>query len=204
MKGPSRPFCAFFRRVRTPVSVLLKKLSHRDLLIRQNTRPHRHLPFCAVVNNIRSLYNVGSIFRTAEGAGLEKIWLCGITGIPPDPKISKTALGAEKPVPWEYRKDARECLHALKERGYQLVLLEQTEQSIPYENFTPRPPVCLVIGNEIGGVEDVLLPACDHAVEIAMEGLKNSLNVTVAFGIVAYHFRHSLRLHSSLSPHQIS
>ena len=146
-----------------------------------------------VLNNIRSLYNVGSIFRTADGAGLEKIWLCGVTGIPPDTKISKTALGAEKNVPWEYARSAAECLKALKQKGYEIILLEQTRQSRAYQKFKPRGPLCLVLGNEIGGVGDELLPFCDQAIEIEMSGLKNSLNVTVAFGIAAYHIRHELK-----------
>jgi 23S rRNA (guanosine2251-2'-O)-methyltransferase len=125
--------------------------------------------------------------------GLEKLWLCGITGIPPDNQISKTALGAEKVMPWEYTRTALECLKRLKEQQYQIVLLEQTVHSVPYEEFVPKGPVCLVVGNEIGGVSDELLPLCDAAVEIDMAGLKNSLNVTVAFGVVAYHFRQQLK-----------
>lgn len=153
----------------------------------------KKLPFIALLNNIRSLYNVGSLLRTADGAGLEKIWLCGITGIPPSSKISKTALGAENRVAWEFHRDARVCLKDLKRQGYQIALLEQTEKSIPYETFAPQGPVCLVAGNEIQGVEEGLLPYCDLALEIEMAGLKNSLNVTVAFGIAAYHIRNQLK-----------
>ncbi len=155
------------------------------------------LPFCAVLNNIRSLYNVGSIFRTADGAGLEKLWLCGITGIPPDTKISKTALGAEKTVPWEYRRNAAELVEALRSQGYQTVILEQTVKSIPYETFEPKSPLCLIIGNEIEGVHDDLLAHCDAALEIEMAGLKNSLNVTVAFGVAAYHIRKQLKMNKA-------
>ena len=150
------------------------------------------LPFSIILNNVRSLYNVGSLFRTADGVGVEKLWLCGITGIPPDPQISKTALGAEQSVPWEYRRKASEAIRELKSHSYKIVLLEQTAGSIPYQEFEPEGPVCLVLGNEIGGVDDELLPLCDAAVEIEMAGLKNSLNVAVAFGIVAYHLRRRL------------
>ena len=170
----------------------MKKLSHDELLQRQAVRPQR-LPFTIVLNNIRSLYNVGSIFRTADGAGVEKIWLCGITGIPPDTKISKTALGAEKEVPWQFRKTALECVRELKTQGYQIVLLEQTKQSLPFEDFNPTAPVCLVLGNETEGVGEDILPYCDRAIEIEMSGLKISLNVTVAFGIAAYHIRSKLK-----------
>lgn len=166
----------------------MQKLSHAQLVSRQEVRPPR-LPFTVVLNNIRSLYNVGSVFRTADGAGVEKIWLCGITGIPPSTKISKTALGAEKEVPWEFAADARSCVMKLKAQGYQIVLLEQTDRSLSYENFQPDEKVCLVLGNENGGVSDSLLDLADAAIEIEMTGLKNSLNVTVAFGVAAYHFR---------------
>lgn len=150
------------------------------------------LPFCALLNNVRSLYNVGSIFRTADGAGLEKLYLAGITGLPPDPKISKTALGAERAVAWEYVRDPVPCLRGLKQLGYRIVLLEQVRSSIPYPEYLPDGPVCLVVGNEVEGVEEGLLRECDVCVEIEMSGLKNSLNVTVAFGIVAYHLRRQL------------
>ena len=171
----------------------MRKLSHQELQDRQKNQAAYKPPFTAILNNIRSLYNVGSIFRTADGVGLEKLWLCGITGIPPDNQISKTALGAEKGVPWEYGRHAVDVMKKLKEQGYQIVLLEQTAESIPYEEFKPEGPVCLVAGNEVTGVSDELLKYSDAAVEIEMAGQKNSLNVTVAFGVVAYHIRHSLK-----------
>lgn len=172
----------------------MRKLNHEELLARQEAdRLQPRLPIVGVLNNIRSLYNVGSIFRTADGAGIEKLWLCGVTGIPPDTKISKTALGAEKTVPWEFAKDAASCVRHLKSRGYQIVLLEQTVRSIPYQEFVPQGPVALIVGNEISGVSDELVELSDQAVEIEMTGLKISLNVTVAFGIVAYHFKNCLK-----------
>ena len=171
---------------------MMRKRSHEELLKRQRTQSQDRLPFAVVLNNIRSLYNVGSIFRTADGVGIEKIWLCGITGIPPDPQISKTALGAEKSLSWEFRENAVSLLRELKQQGYQIVLLEQTVQSIPYQEFCPEGPICLVIGNEISGVSEDLLPYCDRAIEIEMAGIKNSLNVTVALGVVAYHIRNQL------------
>lgn len=168
----------------------MKKISHPELVARQeNLRKNPKLPFCVVLNDIRSLYNVGSIFRTADGAGVEKIWICGITGHPPDTQISKTALGAETEVPWEYRRDAREVLRELKVRGYQIVFLEQLVESTPYQDFRPSGPVCLVLGSETAGVSEDLLSLCDHTLEIEMAGLKNSLNVSVAFGVAAFHLR---------------
>lgn len=165
-----------------------RKLSHEELQARQADRKP-FLPFTVVLNNIRSLYNVGSIFRTADGAGVEKIWMCGITGIPPDNQISKTALGAENEVPWEYAEDAKTCVEKMRAEGYKIVLLEQTHESIPYDQFEPEGKICLVLGNEIRGVSESLLPYSDHSIEIEMAGLKNSLNVSVAFGVVAYHLR---------------
>lgn len=178
----------------------MRKLSHPELLARQQTRQGEpKLPFCAVLNNIRSLYNVGSIFRTADGAGVEKLWLCGITGHPPDTQISKTALGAEARVLWEYRRDTREVLRELKSRGYKIVFLEQLAESIPYQDYHPTAPVCLVMGNEISGVSDELIALCDETLEIEMAGAKNSLNVSVAFGVVAYHFRNCLKAKAPVS-----
>jgi tRNA G18 (ribose-2'-O)-methylase SpoU len=174
--------------------MIMRKLSHSELLARQQVRHEKpKLPFCVVLNDIRSLYNVGSIFRTADGAGLEKIWICGITGHPPDTQISKIALGAEKEVSWEYRRNVRELLKELKTRGYQIVFLEQLAESIPYQDFFPSGPLCLVLGNEVSGVSEELLALCDRTIEIEMDGAKNSLNVSVAFGVVAYHLRHCLR-----------
>ena len=176
----------------------MRKLSHEELQARQVTRKPS-LPFTIVLNNIRSLYNVGSIFRTADGAGVEKIWMCGITGIPPDNQISKTALGAEREVLWEYCEDAKTCVQKLSAQGYKIILLEQTAESIPYEKYEADEKVCLVLGNEIGGVSESLLPYTDQAIEIEMAGLKNSLNVAVAFGVVAYHIRTSMKKRMNVS-----
>ena len=172
----------------------MRKLTHEEVVNRQKEKmEEERLPFCVVLNNIRSLHNVGSIFRTADGAGVGKIYLCGITGYPPNNQITKTALGAEQRVPWEYAQDAVQIISQLKEKKYQIVLLEQTKNSILYEDFIPKKPVCLVVGNEVEGIADGILPYCDQAVEIEMAGLKNSLNVSVAFGIIAYYFREVLK-----------
>ena len=175
----------------------MRKLSHSELLSRQQkqSQTKETLPLTVVLNDIRSLYNVGSIFRTADGVGVEKIWLCGITGVPDTERsrIEKTALGAEKKVLWEHRKDSLSVIHELKNRGYEIVLLEQIQESVPYQEFEPAGPVCLVVGNEISGISDELLALADRAIEIEMSGLKNSLNVTVAFGVVAYHIRNCFK-----------
>ena len=171
----------------------MRKLIHEEIVHRQTQKSQApRLPFCVVLNNIRSLYNVGSVFRTADGVGIEKLWLCGITGYPPQSGIIKTALGAQDNVPWEYRKEILPLLRELKQRGYQIVLLEQIEGSILHDEFVPQSPVCLVVGNEISGISDDLMALCDRAVEIDMAGIKNSLNVAVAFGIIGYHIRSQL------------
>ena len=174
----------------------MRKLSHSEIVHRQQSGGGAgRIPFTVVLNNIRSLYNVGSVFRTADGVGAEKLWLCGITGYPPQAQIAKTALGAELRVPWEYHRDVLAVIERYRSDGYDIVLLEQTDRSIDYHQYVPEKPVCLVIGNEIEGVSAEAVTFCDRAVEIAMHGIKNSLNVGVAFGIVAYHIRQGL-IHS--------
>lgn len=171
----------------------MRKLTHEEIVDRQKEKlKEDRLPFTVILNNIRSLYNVGSIFRTADGAGVEKIWLCGITGHPPNNQITKTAIGAETQVPWEHSKEVVPILHEYKRRNYEIVLLEQMEKSCSYNEFKPQRPVCLILGNEIEGVSQEIVNLCDHAIEIEMAGLKNSLNVSVAFGVMAYHVRHHL------------
>jgi tRNA G18 (ribose-2'-O)-methylase SpoU len=108
----------------------MRKLAHEEIVERQVKKSSQsRLPFCVVLNSIRSLYNVGAIFRTADGIGIEKLWLCGITGYPPQSGIAKTALGAQENVLWEYRKDVLSLLRELKASGYQIVLLEQMSGS---------------------------------------------------------------------------
>jgi len=173
----------------------MRKLTHHELLSRQKLKDKSgRVALSVVLNNIRSLYNVGSIFRTSDGVGVEKIWICGITGHPPNNQISKTALGAQESVLWEYREDVKEVLRRLKSEGYEIVFLEQTGESVSYCEFKPgKEKVCLVLGNEISGVSSDMLSLSDRAIEIEMDGMKNSLNVSVAFGIVAYDIRKKLK-----------
>ena len=143
-------------------------------------------PIAVILDDIRSLHNVGAIFRTADGAGLEHLYLCGITGTPPRNEIRKTSLGAEESVPWTYHKDALEPLQSLCATGYQIIVLEQTNESVDYRLALYRFPVCLIIGHEFHGVRDQLVAAADLAIDIPMYGVKQSLNVSVAFGIAVY------------------
>ena len=139
-----------------------------------------------VLSNIRSRENVGSIFRTADAAGVNKIYLCGITPTPPHEKISKTALGADRYVPWECHKQAWRLLAKLKGEGMNIVALEQTKESKDVFKFKPKFPLVLVLGNEVKGLSPRILEYCDKKISIPMYGKKESLNVAVAAGIALY------------------
>jgi len=146
--------------------------------------------FVVICDSIRSLHNVGSVFRTGDGVGISKVYLCGITGIPDTQKherqISKVALGAQNYVKWEYIKQSWRLVEKLKKEGYQIISLEQTSESISYTKFKPKFPLALIIGNEGKGVKKSLLNRSDKIIDIPMRGQKESLNVSVALGIVAY------------------
>jgi len=142
-----------------------------------------------ICDNIRSLENVGSIFRTADALGVTKIFLCGISGTPPNHKISKTALGAEKVVPFEYKKQTGRLIDYLKRGKILTVALEQDKKAILYTKFKPKFPLALVIGNEVKGVSKKVLKSVDKVVYLPMYGKKESLNVSVAFGIIGYYIR---------------
>jgi tRNA G18 (ribose-2'-O)-methylase SpoU len=143
-------------------------------------------PFVAVLDNIRSLHNVGSIFRAADGAGVGKLYLCGMTASPPRPEIRKAALGAEESVAWEYFTATPDALQALKRESYFLIALENTAASRDYRAFDYKFPLALVVGHEFDGIGPEILAQCDGIISLPMRGRKNSLNVAVAFGIAAY------------------
>lgn len=143
-------------------------------------------PLVVLVDNVRSLFNVGSIFRSADGAGISHLYLCGITPTPEQPKLAKTALGAEQSVPWTQYKNSLECAQWLAAAGYHLWALEATATAVSI--FTaplPAAPLALVIGNEVAGVDPGLLAACTQVVALPMYGTKRSLNVATAFGAAA-------------------
>ncbi len=145
--------------------------------------------FVLVLPNIRSGHNVGAMFRTADGAGVDKIYLCGYTPVPPHPQVDKVSLGAEKIVPFEYCRQAGRLLIKLKKMGYNIIALEQTPKSVDLFSFKPKFPLALVVGNEKDGVSKALLKYCDGAIEIPMRGQKNSLNVSVAAGVAIYELK---------------
>lgn len=148
------------------------------------------MPVTVVLDNIRSLNNIGSFFRTCDAFAAERIMLCGITATPPSREIHKTALGAEATVPWEYVASAQEALARLRAERYELIAIEQVENAISLENFTPDPTrrYALVFGNEVEGVAQQVVDACDAAIEIPQAGTKHSLNVSVSAGIVLWNF----------------
>lgn len=148
----------------------------------------KKLPVCILLDNVRSLHNVGSAFRTADAFHIEKMYLTGITGTPPHREIQKTALGATDSVAWEYIKPATQAVNLLKEQGYLIMIIEQTTQSIPLHEFDPDPEkkYCLVFGNEVNGVGDEIMALADQAVEIPQAGTKHSLNISVCLGIVTW------------------
>ncbi|MFH1207808.1 MAG: RNA methyltransferase [Patescibacteria group bacterium] len=139
-----------------------------------------------ILHNVRSRFNVGAIFRTADAAGVKKIFLCGITPSPPHPKIDKIALGAEKTVPFEKIRSTSALLKKLKAYGLRLIALEQSKKSIPYFRLKKKFPLALVVGAEVKGLPASLLKKCDKVIDIPMHGQKESLNVAIALGIVLF------------------
>lgn len=168
----------------------MKKIAYSDLIEMSpsaaeiNKKPRK--PIRVVLDNIRSLYNVGSIFRTSDAAGIEKLYLCGITGTPPRAEIHKAALGAEKIVPWEYYRDPTDIVIQLKNQGFNIVVLEHTDSGVSYQHAQYQFPLCLIIGHEITGISEEVVALADMAIEIPMAGVKQSLNVAVAYGIAIY------------------
>ncbi len=150
-------------------------------------RPQKRFPIAAVLDNIRSAYNVGAMFRTAECVQIAELVLCGITARPPHRKVEKTALGTTQLVPWRYFADTVEAVLTLKEEGWTVAALEITDESVPIQQVERRHfPIALVIGNEVTGVDDRVLATVDMVLEIPQFGEKESLNVAVAFGIAVY------------------
>jgi tRNA G18 (ribose-2'-O)-methylase SpoU len=159
----------------------------------------RRLPVAVLLDNVRSLYNVGAFFRTADAAGVERLQLCGITGRPPQRAISKTALGAEDSVPWEHTWEPVPLIGAMRSSGYEIAAVETTVHAVDLFDWTPRFPVCVIFGNEVEGIRPEVSALCDTHVRIPMLGAKHSLNVATAGGVVVYEL---LRKYRNLSAEQ--
>lgn len=173
---------------------MIRKLSHTEIVALQSENlPESRISLRVVLNNIRSLHNVGSMFRSADGAHLEHIYCCGITGYPPMNQLRKTALGADDVVPWSYHSDALSVVRDARSEGYAVTVVEQTDTGRPYQTYDPPDKLCLIFGNEVEGVDSAIVELSDDAIEITMDGFKNSLNVAVAFGIVVFDIRNKMR-----------
>ncbi|HUX61200.1 MAG TPA: RNA methyltransferase [Ignavibacteriaceae bacterium] len=172
----------------------MKKLTHDEIAVNRSTLDNlpniNKLPVYVILDSIRSNYNVGSIFRTSDGVMIEKLYLCGYTPHPPKKEILKTALGSTDSVSWEYVKEPKEVVTELKEKGVRICALELTNKSKKYFEISRSDfPLCLIIGNEITGVSQDLLNICDCSLEIPQYGIKQSLNVAVAYGISIFELR---------------
>ena len=144
------------------------------------------LPVAVLLDNVRSLYNVGAFFRTGDAAGIEKLYLAGITGFPPKKALTKTALGSDERLPWEHALDPIPMIGALRERQYEIAAIETNLHSVDLFDWRPAFPVCLVFGHEVDGIRLEVLERCDTHVRIPMLGLKHSLNVATAGGVAIY------------------
>jgi len=168
-----------------------RKLTYPEIYARQprlsQVKTLSRLPIITWAENIRSLHNVGSIFRTSDAVRVQELILSGFTPCPPRPEIEKTALGATDSVPWNYYSEAQTVFDRLRKEDIPVVVLEHTADSIRYTDFDWKLPVCLVLGNEVEGVSAGVVEQADFSVEIPMLGMKQSLNVSVAYGILVYH-----------------
>lgn len=168
----------------------MKKLKLEELgrISVEDFKAAKKIPVCILLDNVRSLHNVGSAFRTADAFSVKNLLLTGITGVPPHREIEKTALGATSSVEWTYHEDAGKAAAALKADGWKIVVIEQTTESTPLQKFSAAPDekICLVFGNEVNGVSDSVIELADVAVEIPQSGTKHSLNISVCVGIVVW------------------
>ena len=159
----------------------LKRLSPDDF------KQTKKIPVTVVLDNVRSLHNVGSVFRTSDAFLIEAIYLCGITATPPHAEIHKTALGAENTVEWQYFEHTLDAVLQLKQNNYRILAVEQAENSIPLDKFRwENQPYAVILGNEVKGIDQAVMDCCDACIEIPQFGTKHSLNVSVAAGITIW------------------
>ncbi|MEM9672623.1 MAG: RNA methyltransferase [Bacteroidota bacterium] len=170
----------------------MRKLKNEELgrLSVDDYKAAKKRPIVVILDNVRSMHNVGSAFRTADAFLIEKIYLCGITAQPPHRDINKTALGATESVSWTYREKTSEAVEELSEAGYKIICVEQVDESVPLQDFMPYHDgkYCIIFGNEVFGVEDEIVAEADTCLEIPQFGTKHSLNVSVSIGIVMWDF----------------
>ena len=177
-------------------STIMRKLGNEELnrLTKTEFEKAEKTPIIIILDNIRSLSNVGAFFRTADAFRIKELVLCGITACPPHREIHKTALGADETVKWRYFETTAAACQALKTEGYKVFAIEQIEGSVPLQDFNFEPQTAYILGNEVEGVSEEALPYCDGAIELPQEGTKHSLNVAVCAGIVMWETFKGLRL----------
>lgn len=166
------------------------KITELNRLTPQAFKESEKIPLVVVLDHVRSLNNVGSVFRTSDAFRVDTVYLCGITACPPHPEIHKTALGAENTVNWCYYENTQEAVDNLRENGYIVCAIEQAEGSIMLNDLQldPVKKYAVILGNEVKGVQQCVVDACDHCIEIPQYGTKHSLNVSVTAGIVIWDF----------------
>ncbi len=176
----------------------MKKLTTEEMhrLSVEEFRQSEKLPLTVVLDNVRSLNNIGSVFRTSDAFRVEHIALCGITATPPHREIHKTALGAEESVAWSYHEDSVECVRGLKEKGYMVYAVELAHDSLKLgtDEVATDKPVAIVFGNEIDGVQEEVMELCDGYLEIPQSGTKHSLNVSCAAAIAIWELYKTMKL----------
>lgn len=166
------------------------KVTEMNRLTVDEFKSSEKMPLTVVLDDVRSMYNVGSVLRSCDAFLVEAVWLCGITAVPPHPEIHKTALGAEDSVEWRYFASALDAVRELQGRGVRVMAVEQCEGSMMLDRFEPEggQGYAVVLGNEVKGVRQDVVDACDGCLEIPQFGTKHSLNVSVTAGIVVWHF----------------
>lgn len=175
---------------------MMRKLTMEELhrLTKEEYGEVEKLPVVMVLDNVRSLSNVGAVFRSADAFRIGALFLCGITACPPHREIHKTALGADETVQWRYFDSTVDACRELKSMGYRIFAVEQVEGSVMLQDFEAKPNMAFVVGNEVEGVADEVLPFCDGAIEIPQQGTKHSLNVSVCSGIIMWELFQQLML----------
>lgn len=173
----------------------IAEVPYESFSVPVKTTEHSTYPFVSVLDNIRSAYNVGSIFRTSDGCGISKLFLCGITPTPEHSRVNKTSLGAEESVPWEHFWSVLETVRNLKADGYRIIALEGGTTSENIFDALPKirqyaQPTALIVGNEVSGIDPEVIKISSMCIYIPMEGIKESLNVATAFGIASYLIRY--------------
>jgi len=166
------------------------KITEMNRLTAEEFKDEKKTPLVVVLDNVRSLHNVGSVFRTADAFLVEAVWLCGITSTPPHAEIHKTALGAENTVEWKHYEDTHVAVDELKSQGYTVFAIEQAEGStkLPDLKLEQNKKYAVILGNEVKGVQQTVVDVCDGCIEIPQFGTKHSLNVSVTSGIIIWNF----------------